>query len=131
MPEKPRNKIPAPDPATDIFLCRYPPVPNSSVIPEAECTRLYAHPVPGGTPIFYLTYRLEASDPLLIRRFDTTTDAAAFILGLAGSGLAGIPEQQQQRIRDCLPGWFQGGNADRRDPCARADTDPGESGAGT
>jgi len=124
MPEDPRNNSPTPDPATDIFLCRATPATNGPVMPEGNCTRLFAHKVPGSTPIFYLSYRLEPSDTPVIRRFDSTTDAAAFILGLAGFGLAGIPEPDQYRIREFFPGWFRHGKADSRVPSHQAGADP-------
>ena len=116
MPEDPRNNSRAPDPATDIFLCRTPPATNGPVMQEGNCTRLFAHPVPGSTPHFYLTYRSGPSDPTLIRMFESPTDAAAFIRGLAGPKLAGIPGPERHRIRNYFPDWFGCGD----------DDDPGE-----
>jgi len=103
---------PALNPETDIPIYRSPPVSNGPGTPGGNRTQLFAHPVPGGTPLFYLSYQLHPSDPSVIRWFATPTDAAAFIIGTAGQELQGIPELDRQRIRDYFPGWFGNGNAD-------------------
>jgi len=115
---------PALDPETDIALCRSPTSLSVPGIPEGDGTQLFAHPVPGSTPLFYLSYQLHPSDPHVIRRFDTQTDAAAFILGLAGPKLAGIPEPDQCRIRKYFPGWFGAGDADKNRLAAWQNADP-------
>ena len=124
MPEDHRTNPPAPDPATDIFLCRAPLASNGPAMPEGNCTRLFAHPVAGCTPLFYLSFRLDPADQPLVRRFESPTDAAAFILGMAGPQLAGIPGPEQDRIRTYFPGWFEGPGPDNGSPPAGAGVKP-------
>jgi len=126
MPEDHRTNPPAPDPATDIFLCRAPLASNGPAMPEGNCTRLFAHPVAGCTPLFYLSFRLDPAGLPLVRRFDSPADAAAYILGMAGPQLAGIPGPEQDRIRTYFPGWFEGPGPDNGDPPAGAGGKPAE-----
>jgi len=126
MPEDHKPNPPTPDPATDIFLCRAPLASNGPAMPEGNCTRLFAHPVAGCTPLFYLSFRLDPADRPLVRRFESPTDAAAFILGMAGPQLAGIPGPEQDRIRTYFPGWFEGPIADNGNPPAGAGVKPAD-----
>jgi len=106
MHEKSGNIPPAPDPANDILIYRTPePVPGSD-IPEGNGTLLFAHPMAGETPLFYLWYRIDNFDRTEIRLLDSGNDAAAFIMGLSGRKLLGVPEPDRRVIREYFPGWF-------------------------
>jgi hypothetical protein len=115
MPETPLSKYSPPDPRTDIFLCRLSPASSGPAPRPEECTLLFAHQGSGETTGFYLSYQDDPSDPPVICPFESPLEAAAFILGMAGSGLDKIPEPEKHRIRKYFPGWFDPAENDEGD----------------
>ncbi|MFA4860665.1 hypothetical protein [Methanoregula sp.] len=123
MPENPRINLRAPDPATDILLCRVPRLPYPPGISKEDDTCLFAHPVHSSTTIFYLRYLDEFAGQPVICPLDPD-DAAAFIIGLAGFELTGIPAPEQNCIREYFPRWFGRRNACEGDPAERSPDTP-------
>jgi hypothetical protein len=125
MNKTPDKKIPTPDPANDILLFFLRESSVCAEIPGEDGTRLFAHPLPEGRHVFYLSYRDTLSATSVIRTFGSGLDAAAFILGIAGPQLAGIPGPERDRIHTCFPGFFDSkktgsGHAEHpgnQDPC--------------
>ncbi|WP_321507671.1 hypothetical protein [uncultured Methanoregula sp.] len=60
----------------------------------------------------------------MIRPLASPTEAAAFIIGLAGLRLLGIAAPEQHPIRNYFPGWFGSGYADKSDPADPTERDP-------
>ncbi|MCK9630975.1 MAG: hypothetical protein M0R30_04975 [Methanoregula sp.] len=84
--------------------------PPGLAIMASEETLVFAHPVPGEEPCFYVCYRSGPSGKPDVFPLADRNEAAAFIIGMTDMNLQGATDEESQRIREYFPDFFGSGD---------------------